>query len=145
MGPGNPNYDGIEGEWQSSGTNVSTFLSAFSGIDSVYAKFDGNLSYRIEHFDTAGVKTVYLGTYEQNISDTTDYLHVLFTQTSPSAALKEGIAEVYLAQPDSLYLEVVQINPYIGVLPPTVGEGFGSSSEGALERTNIQRFRRLEE
>lgn len=145
MGPGNPNYDGIEGEWQSSGQNISAFLTSFSGIDSVYAKFDANFSYRIEHFDSAGVKTLYSGTFQQMENDSTDHFQVLFTQSVPSAILREGIAAVYLAQPDSLYLEIVQTTPYIGVLPPTVAGGFGSSSEGALGRTNIQKFRRIEQ
>lgn len=144
-GPGNPNYNGIEGTWQSSGENVSSFLKAFAGIDSVYAEFNANLTYRIEHFDGAGEKTTLSGTYDQIISDTTDFFYVRLDQISPDGTMSEGIAAVYVAQPDSFNLEVVQTIPYIGAIPPKISEGFGSSSEGALGNTNIQRFRRIED
>ncbi len=144
-GPGNPQYDGIEGEWQANGMYISEFLSAFAKVDSIYAIFDKSFSYRMEHFDATGAKTIYEGIYEQDISDTTDYYYIRLRQSSPFPAVSEGIAAVYLAQPDSMYLEIVQTNPHIGALAPTLTGGFGSSSEGALGRSNIQRFRRIGE
>ncbi|RMG24849.1 MAG: hypothetical protein D6730_11960 [Bacteroidetes bacterium] len=142
--PAKPRFEGVQGQWQSAGRDVSPFLSVFAGADSIVIRFEKGPGYRIEQYDTAGRRRVFEGTYELHENDSTELSYLLLNQTLPLPSSSEGLVRVFAGRPDSMYLEVVQTQPYIGAFPPTLEGGFGSSSAGALGNTNIQRFRRIE-
>ncbi len=139
-----PRQATIRGTWSSSGSDVAPLLKgAPLNIDSIYAKFEGT-TYLVESFDTAGTKITYNGSYTTITSDTTSIVRITLNQSAPQVIESQGIFRVWLASPDSMFYEVVQTNPSIvGVTPPTVAGGFGSTSGGAFGTINIQKFRRL--
>jgi hypothetical protein len=136
----NPADDGMVGEWQSSGANVSVLLSTYFQIDSIYAKFNSNNTYTVESF-AAGTKVTYTGTFAQTKPATGTIWNIVLNQSAPTAVTSEGIFEI--TKVDNVYTmkyEVVQTEPNIGATAPTVAGGFGSSSGGALGTMNVQTF-----
>lgn len=135
-----PQKVGIVGEWYSSGANVAPLLVTYFAVDSIYTKFESNNTYRVESY-SGGAKTVYLGTYTQEKSGAGAIWKIVLNQTAPTAVKSEGIFEISTGTPPyTMQYEVVQTEPSIGATPPTAEKGFGSTSNGALGETNIQKF-----
>ncbi|HQO50459.1 MAG TPA: hypothetical protein PK939_08515 [Bacteroidales bacterium] len=136
----NPAEDGLVGEWQSSGANVSGLLVTYFGIDSVYGKFNTNNTYLVESF-AEGAKTTYTGTYVQTKSTTGSIWTIVLNQSSPTAVTSEGIFEITKSGTSyTMKYEVAQTTPSIGATAPTPAGGFGSTSGGALGNLNVQTF-----
>ncbi|MGB0979728.1 MAG: hypothetical protein ACPGVV_10055, partial [Croceimicrobium sp.] len=102
---------GIQGEWQSSGTNVAPLLTALFGTDSIYANFRTDLTYTVEQYDSSGTKLTLTGTYTQEESNVTDIWTIVVSQTSPAAIASEGI---FMVDGSTMKYEIVQTDPDIG-------------------------------
>lgn len=137
--------EGMVGSWVSAGGKVSPFLRAFAGVDSVHLTFEANMTYAWMQADTLGQVQRRRGTYAVRTLDSLRLYELELTQLVPAATFSRGMLAIYPANPDSMWLEVVQTEPYIGATPPSPARGFGSSSEGALGTSNIQRFSRVVE
>lgn len=132
---------GIQGEWQSSGTDVAPLLVALFGTDSVYANFATDMTYSVEQYDTSGAKLTLTGTYMQEESSVEDIWTIEVNQTAPATLTSEGIFEV---EGNTMRYEIVQTNPDIQAVPPTPQDGFGSTNGGAAGMTNVQVYQRIE-
>ena len=120
-------------------------LSTYFNVDSLYAKFNTDNTYLVESYDPDGVKTEYTGTYVQTEDAATGIYTIKLNQSTPSVGASEGIFKVYTDQADyDMQYEVVQTEPDLGNVPPTVTGGFGSSNGGALGTINIQKFKKIE-
>lgn len=133
---------GLQGEWYSSGTNVAPLLSALFATDSIYIKFNTDLSYTVEQYDTSGAKLELNGTYIQTESNVGNVWTITVNQTSPAVLTSEGIFEV---DGNTMQYEIVQTDPDIGATPPTAATGFGTSASGGtpLGAFNIQKYVRI--
>lgn len=128
--------DGIHGDWVSAGDDVSTLL-AFS-YEQIDASFESDGTYLVVATDGDGGTTDFAGTYVVDISTTPPT--IVLTQTTPTAAVAEGIWQV--EADGSLTYEVIQTTPDIGFAPPTPAGGFGSSSgPGLAAGANVQIYR----
>jgi len=137
--------EGIQGEWQSSGSNVAVLLSTYFSVDSLYAKFNTDNTYLVESYDPDGVKTTYRGTYVQTEDAATGIYTIKLNQSAPSVGASEGIFEIYTDQAAyDMQYEIVQTEADIGNVPPTITGGFGSSNGGGLGLINIQKYKRIE-
>lgn len=134
---------GIQGEWYSSGDNVAPLLSALFGTDSIYIKFNTDLSYSVEQYDTSGAKLELSGTYIQTESNVGSIWTIEVNQTSPAVLTSEGIFEI---DGSTMQYEIVQTDPDIGATPPTAATGFGTSASGGtpLGAFNIQKYVRID-
>lgn len=134
---------GIQGEWQSSGSNVAPLLASLFGTDSIYANFSTDLTYTVEQYDTNGAKLTLTGTYVQEESDVTGIWTIEVNQSAPAALTSEGIFQV---DGNTLKYEIVQTDPNIGATPPTPADGFGSSASGGtpLGNLNVQNYVRIQ-
>lgn len=139
--PTTPAKVGIQGEWQSSGSDVAPLLVTLFGTDSIYANFETNMSYTVEQYDTSGAKLTLSGVYTQTKSGTGDIYTIEVEQSSPAALISEGIFEV---AGTTMRYEIVQTSPDIGAVPPTPADGFGSSNGGSLGNLNIQVYQAIE-
>lgn len=139
--PTTPAKVGIQGEWQSSGTDVAPLLVGLLGTDSIYANFKTDLSYVVEQFDTSGAKLTFTGVYVQTKSGVGDIYNIELNQSTPSAIVAEGIFEV---SGTTMKYEVVQTSPSIGFAPPTASGGFGSTDGGSIGNSNVQTFQEIE-
>jgi hypothetical protein len=140
----NPSTDGLVGEWYSSKTNIAPLLVSFK-IDSLYAKFNANNTYRVESF-VAGAKTTLEGTYAQKKSDVGSIWTITLNQSTPTALTSEGIFEITKEASGKFLMkyEVVQTTPSISATPPTPTGGFGSTNGGKLGTINIQKYLKIE-
>lgn len=129
----------IVGVWKS--FDVSPLLAGF-GIDSIQATFESGQTYDVSSF-AGGAQSSFTGTYTTSNDPVNGIYAITLNQTTPSNATSAGIFEVYVASPDSMWYEVVQIDPALGTAP-TPEAGFGSSSGGALGTTNIQKYSRVD-
>ena len=136
-----PTKVGVQGEWQSSGSNVAPLLVSLFGYDSLYVDFRTDMTYTVEAFDTANAKSTLTGTYTQEESGVNNIWTITLDQTSPSTLTSEGIFRV---SGDTLKYEVVQTTPDIGATPPTAADGFGSTSGGSFGMTNVQTYLRID-
>ncbi len=133
---------GIQGKWQSSGTNVAPLLVALFKVDSIYAEFNTNMTYTVKQWDTSGTQLATLtGVYTQTKSSTGNIWTITVNQTSPSALTSEGMFEVTNG---TMKYEVVQTTPAIGATPPTPAAGFGSTNGGAFGLMNVQNYVRIQ-
>jgi hypothetical protein len=131
----------IIGSWDT--YDVSPLLAGL-GITSISAEFRGDQSYTVIS-SAAGAESTLEGTYTVSADATNGIYSITLDQTSPSNLTSEGIFEVYVASTDSMWYEVAQTDPgIVGVTPPTVSAGFGSTSGGAFGETNIQKYLRVE-
>lgn len=133
--------EGIQGEWQSSGSDVAPLLVSLFATDSVYINFKTDMSYTVEQYDTSGAKLTLSGVYTQTKSGTDDIYTIVVEQSTPAALVSEGIFEV---NGNTMRYEIVQTSPDIGATPPTAAGGFGSTNGGALADFNIQVYQRIE-
>lgn len=134
--------EGLQGEWQSSGTNVAPLLVGFFNVDSIYANFSTNSTYVVHQFDVDGVMTTLEGTYAQSESNVDGIWNITVNQTSPVAFTSSGIFQVTSGTPDEMRYEIV-VEDGVNV-PPTPEDGFGSSNAGALGDSNIQTYLRID-
>lgn len=132
---------GIQGEWESSGSDVAPILVVLFGTDSIYANFKTDMSYLVEQYDTAGAKLTLSGVYTQTKSGVDDIYTIEVNQSSPATLVSEGIFKV---SGTTMQYEIVQTSPDIGATPPTPAGGFGSSNGGALGTANIQTYNKVE-
>lgn len=137
-----PGDAGIIGNW--SAYDISEILESSGFDDSLYANFHMDQNYMITAYQ-AGIPINFEGTYEMVKTEFDDIWEIELNQSSPVAVISEGIFKVFAAVPDSMWYEVVQVDPAIpGVTPPTAEEGFGSTSGGAFGAGNIQKYHRIE-
>jgi hypothetical protein len=134
---------GIQGEWQSSGTDVAPLLVTLFKTDSIYAKFNTDNTYLVEQYDNLGAKVTLSGTYTQANSGTNDIWTITVNQSSPAPLVSSGILKVWTASPDSMWYEIAQTSPDIGAVPATPAGGFGSTNAGAFGSLNVQKYRRI--
>ena len=135
---------GIQGEWQSSGTNVAQLLVNLFATDSIYAEFRTNMTYTVEQFDTTGSMLVLEGTYQQSESSVDGIWNITVSQSSPAQLISEGIFALEMDGSVMRY-EVVQTQPDIQAVPPTAEAGFGSTNGGFFGDQNVQVYERIEE
>lgn len=136
-----PQRTGIQGKWQSSGSDVAPLLVQLFQIDSIYAEFNTNMTYTVRQWDASGADLGTLsGVYTQTKSSTGDIWNIVVEQTAPSALRSEGIFDV---NNGVMRYEIVQTEPSLGVPPPTAEGGFGSSAGGALGNANIQVYKEV--
>jgi hypothetical protein len=129
---------GIQGTWQSSGTDVAPLLVNLFQTDSIYAEFNTNNTYLVEQYSNGAALTLE-GTYTQQ-EDANGIWNITVNQTTPATLVSEGIFQV---NGNSMQYEIVQTSPDIGATPPTAAEGFGSTNGGALGVLNVQVYKRL--
>ena len=132
---------GVQGKWQSSGSNVAPLLVNLFATDSIYAEFNTDFTYLVEQYDTSGAKLILTGTYTQSESGTDDIWNIEVNQTAPAALTSKGIFEV---TGTTMRYEIVQTNPDLGAVPPTATGGFGSTNGGALGTLNIQVYEKID-
>tara|TARA_Y100000782_G_scaffold112941_1_gene144384 strand:+ start:9625 stop:10395 length:771 start_codon:yes stop_codon:yes gene_type:complete len=132
----------IVGTWR---TYDPSDLLAGLGVDEIVAEFNSNNTYVVTSY-SSGAQTVYEGTYTTSSSANASGIYsITLSQSSPSTLTSEGIYQVYVASPDSMWYEVAQTDPAItGVTAPTAGDGFGSTSGGAYGTMNVQKYLREE-
>lgn len=136
---------GIQGEWQSSGSNVAVLLASFFNTDSIYANFKKDFTYVVEQYDTDGAKLTLSGTYTQEESEVDGIWIIEVNQSAPAALISEGIFQITTSGgEETMKYEIVQTNPDISAVPPTPEAGFGSTNGGALGTINIQTYLRIE-
>ncbi|MCB0283510.1 MAG: hypothetical protein KDF60_13080 [Calditrichaeota bacterium] len=131
------------GNWLSEGSNVAVLLSGTFSIDSIYVemKDDGTIALD-QHVAGVGWSSN-SGTYSVTESSS-GTIHTIAISYSSPAFDQEGIIEITDGTPDMMQLEVVQTNPTIGAVPPTVSGGFGSTNAGALGTINVQKYVRVD-
>lgn len=133
-----PAMVGVQGKWQSSGSNVAPLLVTLFKLDSIYAEFNTNMTYTVKQWDSTGTQLATLsGTYTQTKSSSGNIWTITVNQTSPAALTSEGIFEV---TDGTMKYEVVQTTPDIGAIKPTPEKGFGSTNNGALGTLNVQKY-----
>ncbi len=130
----------IVGSWEA--YDVSPLLAGL-GITGITAEFRADQTYTVVS-ESDGAETQLDGTYTVDGEANADGIYyIILDQSSPATLTSEGIFAVYVASPDSMWYEVAQTDPAItGVTPPTVEDGFGSTSGGAFGETNIQKYSR---
>ncbi len=137
-----PQIIGLVGEWYSSGTNVAPLLVTYFQIDSIYAKFQDNNTYKVESF-SGGSKTTYTGTFTQAKANVGTIWNITLNQTTPSVVTSVGIFDISTAvTPYLMKYEVVQTEPPAGTAP-TAAAGFGSTNGGAIGTINVQKFLKI--
>lgn len=130
----------IVGSWFSGGDNVAPLLANHLKIDSVVANFLSNNTYKVFSY-TKGTPTEFTGIYTQTKPESGTIWNIKLEQSKPIAVTSEGIFEITEAGGTfKMTYEVVQTEPSIGVTPPTVKDGFGSSGGGKLGKTNVQKY-----
>lgn len=130
--------EGAQGKWKS--FPVAPILAAFA--DSIVADFKANNTYTVDSWK-GGTKVVLTGTYAQTKSNVGNIYTIKLNQTSPTVLTSEGILEVS-ADKTKMQYEVAQTSPTIaGVTPPTPAGGFGSTSNGAFAKNNVQNYVRV--
>ncbi len=134
-----PTATGIQGKWQSSGSDVAPLLVTLFQTDSIYAEFNTNNTYLVEQYSTSGALVTLSGTYTQQKA-TTDIWTIEVNQTVPATLTSEGIFKV---DGSTMTYEIVQTQPDIQAVPPTPAAGFGSTNGGALGTINVQTYRKV--
>jgi hypothetical protein len=132
---------GIQGQWQSSGSDVAPILGSLFATDSIYADFRTDFTYLVEQYDSTGAMLTLSGVYTQTLSDVDGIYNVEVNQSTPAALVSQGIAQV---TGNTMLYEIVQTSPDIGAIPPTAEGGFGSTNGGALGTINVQTYQRIE-
>lgn len=134
--------EGVQGKWQSSGTNVAPLLVNLFAVDSIWAEFRLDMTYTVHQFDQSGTMIVLEGTYAQTKSNVGEIWTITVNQTSPVAFTSSGIFEVTEGDPDEMKYEIVLEDGQNA--PPTPEGGFGSTNGGALGTLNVQTYLRLD-
>lgn len=130
----------IVGSWEA--YDVSAVLAG-AGVTGVEAVFKSDNTYIVTSH-AGESETVLEGTYATSEEANQDGLYTItLSQTSPATLTAKGIFQIYTASPDSMWYEVAQAEPeVVGVTPPDIDAGFGSTSGGAFGTMNIQKYLR---
>lgn len=116
--------DELVGTWVSKGSDVAPGLAQLLLVDSIYATFNEDGTYLVLNYangsDQPGELT---GTYVAGDQPEGEIRSILLNQANP-ALTSEGIFQV---SGSTMQYEVVQTEPDIGALAPTVEGGFGST------------------
>lgn len=141
-GPLNGSTDNpIVGIWES--YDVGAVLAG-TGVTSVTAEFESDQDYSVTSF-SGGAATDLGGTYTTTFDPATEIYEITLNQDLGGSLTASGIYRVYTASPDSMWYEVVQVDPALtGVTPPTTSAGFGSTSGGAFAQGLVQKYTRVE-
>ncbi|MFW5951873.1 MAG: hypothetical protein ACOCVZ_07150 [Gemmatimonadota bacterium] len=121
----------LEGTWLSKGDDLAPGFVPL-GVDSIIATFNDDQTYEVFQFalgNTAPAATL-TGTYVTGDEAEGEVNGIILTQLAPNQLTAEGI---YQVTGNSMRYEVVQTQPDIGAVPPTVAEGFGSTVVGGSE------------
>lgn len=136
----------VIGEWYSSRGNLSEIMKEVDGVDSVFLVFRTDSTYYIETFgelyttNRLVIKT-YHGKYRYFASDFGGIHTISLDQSKPSVLALEGIFEVTTTSPPyTMHFEVLQVEPFVNLYPPTPEGGFGSSDGGSFQNRNIQKY-----
>ncbi|MDR1552108.1 MAG: hypothetical protein LBS69_01425 [Prevotellaceae bacterium] len=138
--------DGIVGEWYSAGTDVAPIFKTptFGNLDSLYAKFNADKTYRAEEFKEGKVPgNIYTGTYTQTKSSVGNIWIIHIDQTLPQTGVSEGIFEITKGTDGSYRMQYEIVQTHTGLIPATPEGGFGSSLNGAYGDALIQKYVRL--
>jgi hypothetical protein len=130
----------IVGEWVSEGDDLSPLLA---GPPAHLIRLEAD--FRADGVVTVALTNERLQRFDLNATYTldasTDPASIVVVQTDPEPARLEGVWHV---QGTVLTYEVAQTEPPIAdVTPPTPSGGFGSTSDGAFGRDNVQTYRRV--
>lgn len=117
--------NGILGEWKSLKFSTAAYPYA-ADVDSMKAFFNSDLTYSIETYKGGAVDSTFSGTYKQTGSS--GQRTVELYQTSPVADTLKGVGRSFIANSDTMRLQVVTSG--------TAPSGFGSQSA-------LQSFRRI--
>lgn len=133
------------GQWISEGVNLASLFTDSLTYNTLVLNEDS--TYLMTQEDTLNVTFSYSGTYIIDESDTTTKIYsITFLQFSPDTVTYEGIYEVNSRiEPDELTIEWVETYPKVSNNPPNVVDGFGSTSDGELGVTNVQKYIRVVE
>lgn len=126
------------GKWLSAGADVAPLLAPFA-IDSIYVTMNEDGIILLDQHIIGSGWFSNSGTYSVTESATGE-LHAISISYSSPAFDQEGIFEIMEGNSATMKLEVVQTNPTIGAVPPTVAAGFGSTNGGAFGTDNIQNY-----
>jgi len=126
------------GKWLSAGDNIAPLLTGFN-IDSIYVTMNEDGTILLDQHTIGAGWSPNSGTYSVTESATGEVHSISISYSSP-AFDQEGIIEITEGASATMQLEVVQTNPSIGAVPPTVAAGFGSTNGGALGTINIQNY-----
>lgn len=138
---GDPSKLGVIGDWYSAGENVSIYMNTAYGVDSIFAVFYADSTYRIERFGDNAMG-VFEGSFSQRLSEIDSIWSITLNEQKPNEITLKGIFRISLiAKPYELKYEVIQVNPSIGLKAPTPEGGFGSTS---LQKRNIQKYFQME-
>jgi hypothetical protein len=138
----------IVGQWYSAGNNLSVIMREVDGVDSAILEFNADSTYTLETFgelhstNPLVIKT-YSGTFNcfQTNSEEITINTICLFQSKPSELTLEGIFEVKRSAPTyTMQFEVIQVEPFVNLYPPTPEEGFGSSDGGSHQHRNIQQY-----
>lgn len=133
----NLNTFGIIGDWYSSGENVSVYMDTVHGVDSIFAFFYSDTTYRIERFGDNKMH-VFEGSFSQFKSEGDSIWSITLKEQKPNEIILQGIFIINSSErPYKLKYEVVQVSPDVGFEAPTLESGFGNTS---LQDKNIERF-----
>ncbi len=126
------------GKWLSAGSDIAPLLTSFS-IDSIYVTMNEDGTIILDQHVIGAGWSSNSGTYAVTESTSGD-IHTIFISYSSPSFDQDGIIAVTDGDTPTMQLEVVQTNPDIGAVPPTVAAGFGSTNGGALGTINIQNY-----
>lgn len=127
-----PDYDVIVGKWRA--PEPAPILASF--VDSLHVEFKNNQTYLVKSFKD-GAASELKGTYT-TYDGKGSIRKIVLDQSAPTTLTSEGI---YRIEGNNLTYEVAQTKPaQAGVTPPTAEAGFGSTSDGAFQDFNIQKY-----
>ena len=114
----------LTGTWISQGQDLAPGFAPFA-VDSIIATFNDDQTYRVEQYAGGGAQPVILtGTYVTGDQPAGDINSISLTQSTPTQLTAEGI---YRVTGDAMTYEVIQVEPNIGAVAPTISGGFGST------------------
>ena len=121
--------DEIVGTWVSKGSDVAPGLVQLLNVDSIYATFNDDQTYTVLQYSGGNTSPTaeLAGTYVVGDQPEGEIRSITLTQTDPQSLTAEGIFQV---SGNTMQYEVVQTQPDIGAVAPTVEGGFGSTLVG---------------
>lgn len=125
---GADDVEAIVGDWVSEGANnVAPGLQALTKTARINATFAENGTYNVVSIDSTGAEVTFTGTYSLGDGDETDIRTISLSQATPSTVTSAGIFQI---NGTTMSYEVIQTEPDIGAVAPTVADGFGSTQVG---------------
>ena len=128
----------LSGTWEAYDVSATLAGAGFSSITAIF----GSSSYQVTASQTDGTPYEFTGSYIVSEPNTAGIYAITLQQSTPSTATSEGILQVFVASPDSMWYEVIQTDPGLGVTAPTQEGGFGSSAGGLYGNVFVQKYHR---